>query len=145
MKRRCSGRASTRIKPRRASVGVGSTSGAPYGGPRVLPARVMLARDPTDIEPNKHFGGAGMATRKHKMRSRNRRMTTVETRVHGFRLTVVMELRTRIPVAAKLVQIQENGIAHWQELIIQARANLAPYVTVETIVANRECMAGALM
>lgn len=79
------------------------------------------------------------------MRGRDGRVTTVETRVHGFRLIVVMETHTRIPVAAKLVQIQENGNAQWQELINQARANLAEYATVETIVADREFVDGEIM
>jgi len=112
---------------------------------RVFPARVTLALDPTDIETSEHFGGAGAVTRKKKMRDRRGRMTTVETRVYGFRLIVVMETSTRIPVAAKLVQIQEHGIAHWQELISQARANVAGYATVDTIVADREFTDGEIM
>jgi hypothetical protein len=112
---------------------------------RMFPARVTLALDPTDIETSARFGGAGSVTRRKKLRGRTGRMTTVETRVYGFRLIVVMETSTRIPVAAKLVQIQENGIAHWRELISQARANLAGYATVDTIVADREFVDGEIM
>ncbi len=53
---------------------------------------MTLALDPTDIETNEHFGDAGTVTRKKKSRDRCGRMTTVETRVHGFRLIVDGEI-----------------------------------------------------
>jgi hypothetical protein len=62
----------------------------------------------------------------------------IEVTVWGFRLIAVMETTTRIPVAAKLVQIQENGIKYWKEMITQARKNLEGHARIRTVVADRE-------
>ena len=103
----------------------------------VFRKEVTVALDPTDIETRKGFEGAGSVARKKKPGKRHGRPITVEVTVWGFRLIAVMDTATRIPVAAKMVQIQENGIKHWKELVTQAQKNLEGYAEVETVVADR--------
>lgn len=111
----------------------------------VFPKEVTVALDPTDIETPKGFGGAGSVTRKRKLLDKRGRLTTVEVTVWGFRLIVVMETKTRIPVAAKLVQIQENGVKYWKEMITQAHKNLEGHAKIKTVVADREFVDGEIM
>jgi len=111
----------------------------------VFPKEVTVALDPTDIETPKGFKGAGSVTRKKKVRDKKGRLTTIEVTVWGFRLIAVMETTTRIPVAAKLVQIQENGIKYWKEMITQARKNLEGHARIRTVVADREFVDGEIM
>ena len=111
----------------------------------VFPKEVTIALDPTDIETSRKFGGAGSVTRKKKPGKKHGRAVTVEVTVWGFRLIAVIDTATRIPVAAKLVQIQENGIKHWKELVTQAQKNLEGYAVVRTAVADREFVDGEIM
>jgi hypothetical protein len=111
----------------------------------VFPRQVTLALDPTDVETSARFGGAGHVTRKKKIRDKRHRLTTVAVTVYGFRLIVVMETTTRIPVAAKLVQIQANGIKYWKEMVAQARTNLVGHAEITTVVADREFVDGEIM
>ena len=110
----------------------------------VFPKRVTVALDPTDVETTEGFEGAGSVTRQKRPGKRGA-AKKVSVTVWGFRLILVMETTTRIPVAAKLVQIQENGIAHWKELLRQARKNLKGYATIRDVVADREFVDGEIM
>jgi hypothetical protein len=111
----------------------------------VFPKEVTVALDPTDIETPEGFDGAGRVTRKKKVRDKRGCPTTVEVTVWGFRLIAVMETTTRLPVAAKLVQIQENGIKYWKEMVAQARNNLEGHARIRTVVADREFVDGEIM
>ena len=111
----------------------------------VFPKEATVALDPTDIETPKGFDGAGSVTRKKKVRDKTGRLTMIEVTVWGFRLIAVMETTTRIPVAAKLVQIQENGVKYWKEMVTQARKNLEGHARIRTVVADREFVDGEIM
>jgi hypothetical protein len=110
----------------------------------VFPKEVTVALDPTDVETPDGFAGAGSVTRQKRPGKRGK-AAKVSVTVWGFRLILVMETKTRIPVAAKLVQIQENGIKHWRQLVRQARKNLKGYATVRAVVADREFVDGEIM
>lgn len=111
---------------------------------RVFPKEVTVALDPTDVETPEGFAGAGSVTRQKRPGKRGK-AAKVSVTVWGFRLILVMETKTRIPVAAKLVQIQENGIKHWRQLLRQARKNLKGYAAVRAVVADREFVDGEIM
>ena len=110
----------------------------------MFPKEVAVALDPTDVETPEGFEGAGSVTRQKRPGKRGKGAKVAVT-VWGFRLILVMETKTRIPVAAKLVQIQENGIKHWRQLVRQARRNLKGYATVRAVVADREFVDGEIM
>jgi hypothetical protein len=110
----------------------------------VFPREATVALDPTDVETPEGFEGAGSVTRQKRPGKRGRAMK-VSVTVWGFRLILVMETTTRMPVAAKLVQIQENGIVHWEELLMQAQENLEGYSTITDVVADREFVDGEIM
>jgi len=110
----------------------------------VFGKEVTVALDPTDVETPEGFEGAGSVTWQ-KQPGKRGRAVKVSVTVWGFRLILVMDTMTRIPVAAKLVQIQENGIKHWKRLVKQARRNLKGYAKVRTVVADREFVDGEIM
>ncbi len=63
--------------------------------------------------------------------------------VYGWKLLVLMEALTRIPLAAKVVKIHEHEVAFTRALVTQARANLAGYAILGKVIFDKAFLDGA--
>jgi hypothetical protein len=108
----------------------------------IFPAEVMAGVDGTKIVTTAKFAGCGCL--KVKQQHRNRQGVWVETfeLVYGWRLIALIDLVTLIPLAIKIVQIQEHEAPHLRALVQQAQANLAPHSRIRTLVVDRAYVDG---
>jgi hypothetical protein len=63
--------------------------------------------------------------------------------LYGWRLIALLDLRTLIPLALKIVQIQEHEAPYLVALVQQAQANLAPHSRISQLVIDRAYVDGA--
>lgn len=108
----------------------------------VFMAEVMIAVDGTRVVTTQFFHGCGCQTVFH--RQRNRRGVWVECveLVFGWRLIALIDLTTLIPLAIKIVQIQEHEAPYLLALVRQAQANLEPYSRIRWLVVDRAYVDG---
>jgi len=108
----------------------------------VFMAEVMVAVDGTQVATTCHFLGCGCL----KVTKRKRTEAGIEVKVvelvFGWRLIALIDLVTLIPLAIKIVQIQEHETPHLVELVQQAQENLKPYSRIRWLVADRAYVDG---
>jgi hypothetical protein len=108
----------------------------------VLMAEAMVAVDGTQVATTKLFQGCG-CLRVTKRKRDAQGLQVRETKlVFGWRLIALIDLVTLIPVAIKIVQIQDQEAPYLVELVKQAQANLAPYSRIRWLVVDRAYVDG---
>jgi hypothetical protein len=108
----------------------------------VLAAKVTGIVDATDLETTAQYEGCGQATRKRKMTDKRGHVHEIEVTVYGWKLIVLIEARTKIPLAAKVVPIQEHETLSLRALVTQARTNLAGHARLHKVVFDRGFLDG---
>jgi len=108
----------------------------------VFMAEVMVAVDGTPVVTPATYSGCG-CQRKKRLR-RNRAGVEVKTVVvvFGWRLIVLIDLVTLIPLALKIVRIQSHEAPYLLELVRQAQHNLEPYSRIRWLVVDRAYVDG---
>lgn len=106
-------------------------------------AEMMVAIDGTRIVTTAHFSGCGCQQVSEWKTDRKGLKVEVVKLVYGWRLIALIDLTTLIPLALKIVQIQENESPYLLALVKQAQANLAPYSRIVTLVADKAYVDGA--
>ncbi len=109
----------------------------------VFARQVTGILDGTDLETTARYQGCGQATRKRKLTDKRGQVREIEVTVYGWKLLVMIEVRTKIPLAAKVVPIQDHEATFTRELVSQARANLAPHARLSRVVFDRGFLDGA--
>ena len=66
----------------------------------VFAAKVTGIVDATDLETTAQYEGCGQVTRKRKMTDKRGQVHEIEVTVYGWKLIVLIEARTKIPLAA---------------------------------------------
>jgi hypothetical protein len=66
--------------------------------------------DATDLETTPHYEGCGQVTRTRSITDKRGKVHEIEVTVYGFKLLVLIDARTKIPLAAKVVPIQEHEV-----------------------------------
>lgn len=108
----------------------------------VFMAEVMVAADGTWIVTTEHFRGCGcLAESKWKRNRQGVKVKFVEL-IFGWRLIALIDLTTLIPLAIKIVQIQEHEAPYLLELVRQAQTNLEPYSRIRWLVVDRAYVDG---
>jgi hypothetical protein len=110
---------------------------------RVFARQVTGIVDGTDLETTARYEGCGQATRKRKITDKRGQVREIEVTVYGWKLLVMIEVRTKIPLAAKVVQIQDHEASFTRELVTQAQANLAHHARLCRVVFDRGFLDGA--
>ena len=110
---------------------------------RVFAQQVTGILDGTDLEATARYEGCGQATRKRKITDKRGKVREIEVTVYGWKLLVMIEVRTKLPLAAKVVPIQDHEATLTRELVSQARANLAPHARLRRVVFDRGFLDGA--
>jgi hypothetical protein len=106
-------------------------------------AEMMVAIDGTRIVTTARFGGCGCQQVTEWKTDRKGLKVEVVKLVYGWRLLALIDLTTLIPLALKIVQIQENESPYLLALVKQAQANLAPSSRIVTLVADKAYVDGA--
>jgi hypothetical protein len=108
----------------------------------VFMAEVMVAVDGTPVVTPATYVGCGCQQKKHTRRNRAGVEVKEVQVVFGWRLIVLVELTTLIPLALKIVRIQSHEAPYLVELVRQAQQNLAPYSRIRWLVVDRAYVDG---
>lgn len=108
----------------------------------VFPAWVMAAVDGTQIPTTRRYRGCGQLAVTRRKRQRDGSWLTFVELVFGWRLIALVDLATLIPVAIKIVPIQEHESPHLLALLAQAQHNLASYSRITSLVVDRAYVDG---
>jgi hypothetical protein len=98
--------------------------------------------DGTDLETTDQYEGCGQVTRKRKITDKRGKVHEIEVTVYGWKLIVLIEAQTKIPLAAKVVPIQEHETLSLRALVTQARTNLAGYAHLHKVVFDKGFLDG---
>ncbi|MEW5873527.1 MAG: transposase [Chloroflexota bacterium] len=104
-------------------------------------AEAMVAVDGTPVITTARYSGCGCQRKKQK-RSRAGVEVQVVELLFGWRLIVLVDLVTLIPLALKIVQIQSHEAPYLLELVQQAQRNLEPYSRIRWLVVDRAYVDG---
>lgn len=108
----------------------------------VFMAEAMIAADGTWVETTQRFRGCGCLAETKRKRNRQGVMVEFVELIFGWRLIALIDLVTLIPLAIKIVQIQEHEAPYLLELVRQAQANLEPYSRIRWLVVDRAYVDG---
>jgi hypothetical protein len=108
----------------------------------VFGKRVTGIADGTDLETTKSYQGCGQATRQRRIEDKGGRVQEIEVTVYGWKLIVLIDARTKLPLAATVVPIQEHETLSLRALVTQARINLAGYARLHTVVFDKGFLDG---
>jgi Transposase DDE domain len=103
----------------------------------VFGTKVTGIADGTDLETKERYSGCGQVTRKVRIEDKRGRVHEIEVTVYGWKVLLVIDAATKIPLAAKVVQIQEHEALWTRALVTQARANLAEDVCLQKVVFDQ--------
>jgi Transposase DDE domain len=108
----------------------------------VFAAKVTGIVDATDLETTAQYEGCGHVTRKRKITDKRDKAHEIEVTVYGFKLIVLIDARTKIPLAATVVPIQEHETLSLRALVTQARTNLAGHARLHKVVFDKGFLDG---
>jgi hypothetical protein len=108
----------------------------------VLGAKVTGIVDATDLETTAQYEGCGPVTRKRKITDKRGKVHEIEVTVYGWKLIVVMDAATKMPLAGKVVPIQEHEVLSMRALVTQARTNLAGHARLHKVVFDQGFLDG---
>jgi Transposase DDE domain len=108
----------------------------------VFAAKVTGIVDATDLETTAQYEGCGQVTRTRKIADKHGQVHAIEVTVYGWTLLVLIEARTKIPLAAKVVPIQAHETLSLRALVTQARTNLASHTRLYKVVFDKGFLDG---
>ena len=109
----------------------------------VFMAEVMVAVDGTRVVTAPSFQGCGKLRVTERQRNRQGVQVEIVKFLFGWRLIALLDLRTLIPLAIQIVQIQAHEAPYLVALVQQAQANLAPHSRISQLVIDRAYVDGA--
>ena len=109
----------------------------------VLAAKLTGIVDATDLETTAQYEGCGQVTRKRKITDKRGHVHEIEVTVYGWKLMVLIDARTKIPLAARVVPIQEHETLSLRALVTQARTNLAGHARLHKVVFDKGFLDGS--
>jgi hypothetical protein len=108
----------------------------------VFMAEAMVTVDGTRIVTTPTYAGCGCQKVEAHRRDRKGADVLVVKLLFGWRLIALLDLLTLIPLAIRIVQIQEHEAPYLVELVRQAQANLTPYSRIVRLVVDRAYVDG---
>ena len=103
----------------------------------VLAAKVTGIVDATDWETTAQYEGRGQVTRTRKITDQRGRVHAIEVTVYGWKLIVVIDARTTLPLAGTVVPIQEHETLSLRALVTPARTHLAGHARLHKVVFDK--------
>jgi Transposase DDE domain len=108
----------------------------------VFGTKVTGLADGTDLETTERYTGCGRVTRKVRMEDTRGRVHEIEVTVYGWKVLLVIEATTKMPLAGKVVKIHEHEALWTRALVTQAQTNLADKARLHTVVFDKGFLAG---
>jgi Transposase DDE domain len=109
----------------------------------VFGAKVTGIADGTDLETTERYRDGGQVTRKVRIEDKQGRVHEIAVTVYGWKVLLLIDAATKIPLAVKVGKIQEHE-THWtRALVTQARANLAGPARLQKVVFDQGFLDGA--
>ncbi len=108
----------------------------------LFPALVAVILDGSEIETTEKYRGRGKAKREEKFKDKAGQWRVRDVVVYGWKVLVVLEASTRIPLAVKVVQIQESEGNYTLEMLALAQANLGPSSRIIKVLLDRGYLDG---
>ncbi len=84
----------------------------------------------------------GQVTRKVRIEDKRGRVHEIEVTVYGWKVLLLIDAATKIPLAVKVVKIQEHEALWTRALVTQARMNLAGAARLHKVVFDKGFLAG---
>jgi Transposase DDE domain len=109
---------------------------------RIFGPKVTGIVDATDLETTAQYEGCGQVTRKRKITDKRGQVHEIEVPVYGFKLMVLIDAQTKIPLAGQVVPIHEHEVLSMRALVTQARTNLAGHGRLHKVVFDRGFLDG---
>jgi Transposase DDE domain len=105
--------------------------------------KLLVALDGSKVPTPQSYEGCGKLkqTRKVKVKGQKEPVTE-EYYLYGWKVLVLIEVQTRVPLAMKLVPIQDYEGKWLLPLLEQAQQNLGTHAQIETIVIDRGYLDG---
>jgi Transposase DDE domain len=108
----------------------------------VFDKQVTGIADGTDLETTARYQGCGQVTRKVRIEDKQGQVHAIEVTAYGWKVLLLIDARTKIPLAVKVGPIQEHE-THWtRALVTQARANLAGHARLHKVVFDKGFLDG---
>ncbi|MBW1895291.1 MAG: transposase [Deltaproteobacteria bacterium] len=112
-----------------------------------FPRRIKALLDASDLESTEQCKGRGKVTKKKgpELRRRRVRIEKIRVVVFGFKIWVVWDPNSRLPIAMRFATIETSDITLAKEVIEQAISNLGEHAKIISIAMDRGFMDGKLL
>ena len=104
--------------------------------------RVPGMADGPDLETTARDQGCDQATRQRRIEEKWGRVQDIDGTVYGWKLIVLIDARTKLPLAVTVVPIQAHETLSLRALVTQARINLAGDARLHTVGLDQGCVDG---
>ena len=112
-----------------------------------FPKKIHALLDSSEIQSTELCEGCGMVTKEKapKLRQRKGRIRKVLETVFGFKIWVLWDPNSRLPLAMRFATIEVSDINYAREVIQQAVTNCGTHATIVSIALDRGFMDGQLL
>jgi hypothetical protein len=111
----------------------------------VFAKQVTGIADGTDLETTARYCGCGQVTRKVRIEDKQGRMQEIEVTVYGWKVLLLIDAATKIPLAVKVGQIHEHEALWTRALVTQARLNLASAARLHKVIFDKGFLDGSTL
>jgi len=112
-----------------------------------FPRRIKALLDASDLESTEQCKGRGKVTKEKapELRRRKGRIKKIRVTVFGFKIWVIWDPNSRLPIAMRFATIETHDILLTKEVIAQAITNLGEHAKIVSIAMDRGFMDGKLL
>jgi len=112
-----------------------------------FPRNVHALLDASDLESTEKCQGRGKVTKQKapELRRRKAKVKKIKVTVFGFKIWVVWDQLSHLPIAMRFATIETNDTIFAREVIEQAIANLGDHARIASIALDRGFMDGKLL
>jgi hypothetical protein len=111
----------------------------------VFGAKVTGIVDGTDLETTEHYTGCGQVTRTVRIEDKRGRVHAIEVTVYGWKVLLLIDAVTTIPLAIKVGKIQDHEALWARALVTQAQMNLTGYARLHKVVFDKGFLDGTTL
>ncbi len=111
----------------------------------VFGAKVTGIADGTDLETTERYTGCGQVTRPVRIEDKQGRVHEIEVTVYGWKVLLLIDAATKIPLAVKVGKIHEHEALWTRALVTQARMNLAGAARLHKVVFDKGFLDGSTL
>jgi hypothetical protein len=111
----------------------------------VFSKQVTGIADGTDLETTERYTGCGQVARKVRLEDKWGKVHEIEVTVYGWKVLLLIDAVSKIPLAVKVGQIQEHEALWARALVTQARMNLASDASLAKVVFDKGFLDGTTL